>query len=63
MTVKYLSDLGYLKTTKQVAHDFREKQDILTQKVREKKRDTLSQMEEEWIEAWKKFGSKKKKKH
>jgi len=69
MTVKYLSDLGYLKTSNQVAEQFKEKADTITQDVKEIRDDWKDRQEkykdalkDEWADAWKKFGQKKKKK-
>ena len=69
MTVKYLSDLGYLKTSNQVAEQFKEKADTITQDVKEIRDDLKDRHEkykdalkDEWADAWKKFGQKKKKK-
>lgn len=46
MTVKYLSDLGYLRTTKEVAEDMR---------------DRREKLKEEWISEWQKFAKKRRK--
>lgn len=76
MTVKHLSELGYLKTTQQVADEMREKRDNLAEEMREKKehfierRDNFAQemkerkdhMRDEWTEAWHKFAQRGKKK-
>merc|ERR1712079_821924 len=39
MTVKYLSDLGYLKTSHQVAEQFKEKADTIKQDVKDTEDD------------------------
>lgn len=69
MTVKYLSDLGYLKTSNQVAEQFKEKADTITQDVKEMRDDLKDRHEkykdalkDEWADAWHKFSQKKKKK-
>jgi len=65
MTVKYLSDLGYLKTSNQVAEKFKEKADTISQDVKEdiqKWKDRNEKFKDEWTDAWQKFAQKNKKK-
>jgi hypothetical protein len=64
MTVKHLSDLGYLKTTNEVATEMREKKDNLAHDIREKREQYIDRREkfrDEWSAAWQKFASKRKK--
>jgi len=65
MTVKYLSDLGYLKTSNQVAEKFKEKADTISQDVKEdiqKWKDRNEKFKDEWTDAWQKFAQKNKNK-
>ena len=69
MTVKHLSDLGYLKTSHQVAEQFKEKADTIKQDVIDIKDDMWERNErmkdkfkDEWADAWHKFAQKRKKK-
>ena len=65
MTVKYLSDLGYLKTSHEVAEQFKEKADTMKQDVKDYTDDMRERQEklmDEWSDAWHKFAQKRKKK-
>jgi len=65
MTVKYLSDLGYLKTSHQVAEQFKEKADTIKQDVKDTvddMRERQDKLKDEWSDAWHKFAQKRKKK-
>ena len=65
MTVKYLSDLGYLKTSNQVAEQFKEKADTITQDVKDMRddiKDRHDKFKDEWADAWQKFAEKRRKK-
>jgi len=69
MTVKHLSDLGYLKTSHQVAEQFKEKADTIKQDVidikddmRERNERMKDKFKDEWTDAWHKFAQKRKKK-
>jgi len=65
MTVKYLSELGYLKTSHEVAEQFKEKADTIKQDVEDIKddwRERHDKFKDEWSDAWHKFAQKRKKK-
>jgi len=65
MTVKYLSDLGYLKTSHEVAEQFKEKADTMKQDVKDitdDMRERQEKLKDEWSDAWHKFAQKRKKK-
>jgi len=65
MTVKYLSDLGYLKTSHEVAEQFKEKADTMKQDVKDYTddiRERQEKLKDEWSDAWHKFAQKRKKK-
>lgn len=65
MTVKYLNDLGYLKTSHQVAEQFKEKADTIKQDVKDVADDWKERQDkykDDWTDAWHKFAQKRKKK-
>ena len=53
--------MGYLKTTKEVASEMKEKKDNFMDNVKEQ-RELMERKKEEWSDAWQKFAKKSRKK-
>lgn len=64
LTVRKLSEFGWLKTTSEVASDLRDRSDQVKHKMDDFK-DSLGDMrgkfEDEWEKSWKRFAEKRKK--
>ena len=61
LSVKLLNDRGYLKTSKQVAHDIKEKKDEVKCLVKEHM-ESKRKKHEEYIDAWENFSREIKEK-
>eukprot|EP00094_Tigriopus_californicus_P008508 TCALIF_08200-PA protein Name:"Similar to FAM210A Protein FAM210A (Gallus gallus)" AED:0.06 eAED:0.06 QI:0/0/0/0.66/1/1/3/0/205 len=64
LTVRKLSEYGWLKTTSEVASDFRDRSDQVKHKMDDFKGsigDMREKVEDEWERSWKRFAEKRKK--